>query len=210
VKVIGLTGKAGAGKDTAAKFALEWCAERNINAKRFAFADPLKQSVAAAFNIEPHIALEWCNWLKQPGVFVTAERLEGEGDMPCEFTNLRGRRLSGRRFLQFFGTEAHRDVFGTDFWVEVTKHKLAQAELDQVEVAFLTDPRFDNEADMIHMFDGEVWELVRPGLSAVEVHASEDGLPQDKIDMYVNNVGNLEDLRDAISLCCEVSLEVVA
>lgn len=212
MKIIGLTGAAGAGKDTVAQIALEWCGERDITAERVAFADPLKISAAACFGVTPSRALEFCNWLKQPGVFVTAERLEGEGDIPVgvvEASGIKGKSVSGRQFLQFFGTEAHRDVFDSEFWVNATMHPLDERfrELRAPDVVFITDPRFPNEAAAIHERGGEVWEIVRPGQSKVEAHASEAGLPEAEIDFGIRNVGTLEELTDKVRLICEQKLE---
>lgn len=212
MKIIGLTGAAGAGKDTVAEIALQWCAEKDIKAERVAFADPLKISAAACFGIPASKALEFCNWLKQPGVFVIAERLEGEGDIPAEIveaSGIKGKSVSGRQFLQFFGTEGHRDVFGSEFWVNATMHPLDERfrELRAPDVVFITDPRFPNEAAAIHERGGEVWEIVRPGQSKVEAHASEAGLPEAEIDFGIRNVGTLDDLTDKVRLICEQKLE---
>lgn len=213
MKIIGLTGAAGAGKDTVCGFALEWCEEHGLKAERLAFADPLKVSAAACFGMSRAKALEFCNWMKQPGVFVTVERLEGEGDLPvsvAEASGVRGKTVTGRQFLQLYGTEAHRDVFGSEFWVEVTERKLAERAGTDVDVVFLTDPRFPNEAKMIHKHGGEIWEVVRPGQSKVEAHASEAGLPEGAIEFQIHNSSNLDALRVLVRSVCESNLEEVA
>lgn len=212
MKIIGLSGAAGSGKDTAYGFAREWCEEQRIIAMRLAFADPLKISAAAAFGTAPPDALDFCNWLKQPGVFVTAERLEGIADDPAVLpgSNIKGKRVSGREFLQFYGTEAHRDVFGTDFWVEDMERDIAKRAKGIVEVVFVTDVRFSNEAQMIHKHDGEIWEIVRPGQATVEAHASEAGLPPGAVEFQIHNDGSLEDLRSLVRSVCESNLEGVA
>jgi hypothetical protein len=209
MKIIGLTGAAGSGKDTVCEFALEWCEEHGLKAERLAFADPLKISAAACFGYAPSRALEFCSWLKQPGVFVTAERLEGSaGDVPgAAASGIKGQRVSGRRFLQLYGTEAHRDAFGSEFWVEVTERKLAERAGTDLDVIFLTDPRFPNEAQMIHKHDGEIWEVVRPGQSKVEAHASEAGLPEGAIEFCIYNDETLDSLRATIHSVCEEKLE---
>ncbi len=213
MKIIGLAGKAGAGKDTVAQLALEWCKEKGIAAERFAFADPLKVSAAACFGIPPHQALTFCNWLKQPGIYVSAERRGEEGqDVPVSVVGMhgiKGKKVSGRQFLQHYGTEAHRDVFDHEFWVHVTESKL-NAAAGNLDVAFLTDPRFKNESDMIRRHDGEVWEVVRPGLPDVESHSSEAGLPEGAIEFQINNDGSLDDLRALVRLVCESNLEEAA
>jgi hypothetical protein len=205
MRIIGLAGAAGSGKDTVAGFALEWCEERGLKAERLAFADPLKVSAAACFGIPAHEAIEWCNWLKQPGAFVTAESLEGKNGAPGD--GIRWKRVSGRQLLQFFGTEGHRDVFGSEFWVEVTERKIGER-AGIVDVVFVTDPRFKNEADMIHRHNGEIWEVARPGQETIEAHRSENGLPEDMLDFGIRNVGTLDDLRSAVRLVCEERLSV--
>lgn len=210
MKIIGLSGAAGSGKDTVCGFALEWCEENNLKAERLAFADPLKISVAACFGIPPHEAIEWCNWLKQPGVFVTAESLEGGNGIPGHVdSNISSRWVSGRQLLQFFGTEGHRDVFGSEFWVEVMERKLAERNGTDLDVVFLTDTRFPNEAAMINKHGGEIWEVVRPQQGAVEAHASEAGLPEGAIEFQIHNVSSLDALRVLVCSVCESNLEEV-
>lgn len=195
MQVIGLTGAAGAGKDTTAQFALEWCKENGLAAKRRAFADALKTSAAACFGVPADKAIEFCDWLKRPGVFVTAEELEGGGGAQT--------RVSGRRFLQFYGTEGHRDVFGSEFWVDIMESFLEEDGVLGVDVVFLSDPRFENEADMIRHHDGQLWHIERTAAPAVEPHASEDGLILSRNDSVIANVGDLQDLRTMVHSLCE-------
>lgn len=206
MKIIGFTGAAGAGKDTAAGFALEWCRERGVRAQRFAFADPLKVSAARALGCKEYSVMEcieFCNWLKQPGVELHVH-CPNDSELGPNRVNIE--LGSGRQFLQWYGTEAHREVFGSNFWVEVTERKLNEAK-GILDVAFLTDPRFENEAAMIHAHDGEVWQVLRPGQETVESHASEVGLPESAIDLPIINDGTLDNLRDEIRLVCEQKLE---
>lgn len=49
IKIIGYTGFARSGKDTACSYAMEWCTERAILSQRTALADPLKVCVNAIF-----------------------------------------------------------------------------------------------------------------------------------------------------------------
>lgn len=205
MKIIGLTGAAGSGKDTACGFALEWCKENGINAERLAFADPLKVSAARSLGLvtsePPEKAVEFCNELKTYGsVTVTLDPAHPER----EFT------ISGREFLQWYGTEAHRDTFGDNFWVEVTERKLAERAGTDLDVVFITDCRFANEAAMVNKHDGEVWEIVRSQAAAVAAHSSEAGLPDGAIEFQIHNDGSLEDLRSLVHSVCESNLEVGA
>lgn len=211
MKIIGLTGAAGSGKDTACGFALEWCEEQGLKAERVAFADPLKISAAACFGYPASKALEFCNWLKQPGVFVTAERQEGEGDIPltvAEAHGIKGKRVSGRQFLQFFGTEGHRDVFGQSFWTDALLAVIEEKEQEGADVVFITDTRFENEGRAVAEI-GEVWSVQRKLTHTVEAHASEEPLPSGMIEFDINNDGDLNDLRELIRSVCEHNIREV-
>lgn len=215
MKVIGLTGPAGGGKDTVCGFALEWCKEHNISAARFAFADVLKRSAASALGFHTGgdtgrsvaEAIELCNKIKQPGVRVQVYQTTFDPEDPPTDEDIAN--ISGREFLQFYGTEAHRDVFGKEFWVDAMERKLSTA-AGNVEVCFLTDTRFLNEAAMVYRHEGHVWHITRPEVEgAVEAHASEAGLPVKRSDVRINNHGTLEDLRAVVGSTCEDRLEAL-
>lgn len=206
MKIIGLTGKAGSGKDTVAQIALEWCAENGISAERVAFADPLKLSAARALGAAKTVTLEqavqFCNELKEGG------RIKVELPTP-PLSPIREYEISGREYLQWYGTEAHRDVFDLEFWVEATMKPLDERfrELRAPDVVFITDCRFPNEAAAVNERNGEVWEVVRPGVAAVAAHTSEAGLPEGAIEFQINNEGDLDDLRVLVRSVCESNLE---
>lgn len=208
MKIIGLTGAAGSGKDTVCGFALEWCKEHHINAERLAFADPLKVSAAAALGLNTaggetgvsvSNAVAFCDRLKAGGVIAVYD-VDGSTRTV----------LTGREFLQCYGTEAHRNIFGDDFWVEVMERKLAGRAGTDLDIVFITDCRFLNEAAMVHKHDGEVWEVVRSGAAVVAAHSSEAGLPDGAIEFQIRNEGSLEDLRTLVGSVCESNLEEVA
>jgi hypothetical protein len=217
MKIVGLTGPAGGGKDTVCGYALEWCEEHRIHAARFAFADTLKRSAAAALGFHTggntgrpvREAIDLCNKIKQPGVRVQVYQSQFDPDEPPTVEDIAN--ISGREFLQFYGTEAHRDVFGKEFWVEAIERKLSAAAAGEVDVVFLTDTRFPNEAKLVRKYDGEVWEVVRPAVDgAVEAHASEAGLPDGAIEFQIHNDGELADLRTLVRSVCEHNIEEAA
>lgn len=219
MKIIGLTGAAGSGKDTAAEFALKWCEEHGLTAERVAFADPLKVSAARALGAPvewtTQECVDFCNDLKQPDVEIAVVRHDSEPveGVSAELdTSELYTKISGRQFLQFYGTEAHRDVFDREFWVNATMDPLDARfrELRAPDVVFITDCRFPNEAAAVNERGGEVWEVVRPGVAAVAAHSSEAGLPDGAIEFQIRNDGSLEDLRTLIHSVCESNLEGVA
>lgn len=100
------------------------------------------------------------------------------------------------RLLQLVGTEAGRDVFGPDVWVDHARARLQ----DAGDLVLFDDCRFDNEAEMIRAEGGLVVEICRTG------HALDDGrdsehrsaarLPDRLIDLIIYNDGSVEDLAD--------------
>lgn len=108
--------------------------------------------------------------------------------------------ISGRTFLQRYGTEAHRDLFGDDFWVdallplEIKKFHGDEARWQKnfptSDIAVITDVRFENEAERIRDLGGQVWRIDRPDLPETEdQHASEQALPISMVDVVVPNYG---------------------
>lgn len=217
MKVIGLTGAAGSGKDTVAGFALDWCAENGITAERVALADPLKMSAARSLGAPVEWTAEkcvdFCNDLKQPGIEIivlqySEEAVEGT-DVPMPTSEL-WTKISGRQYLQFYGTEAHRQVFGESFWTDVTKDIIDQKASEGVDIVFITDARFDDEARFVRNQDewrGEVWRIFRDAAKPVEAHASEAGVLPALVDLLITNDGSLDDLHAAVCLVCDAQLK---
>lgn len=217
MRVVGLTGLARAGKDTTARLAIEWCEATGLSTTRLAFADPLKVSAARALGFDgtTEECVEFCNRIKKDGVSLRVDEYVppdcGPDPVPPEWIPLA--EVSGREFLQLYGTEAHREVFGTDFWVEATFRKineLGHGTADrgsEVDVVFITDARFPNEAAAIrNLPGGEVWQIVRDdaGLSdGLEAHASEAGLLPESVDLIITNNGTINELGETVRSRCE-------
>lgn len=201
--LIGLHGRAQAGKDTAANFIESWAMEQKKPFSRKSFAEPLKVSAARAlgFEGEPFECVEFCNDLK----FAARVKIEWDNDALAKSvsptTSWEGWEISGREYLQLFGTEAHRDVFGMNFWVDVC---LPDGNYDGPEIAVVTDVRFPNEAERIHDLGGEVWQVVRPSLGeASDAHASEVPLPYEQVDHVIINDRDLDHFADLVKSLME-------
>lgn len=173
--LIGLKGRAGAGKDTAyERLTALFGDERPVT--RVAFADALYESAAAALGVMPAQLRAWKNDEVRIEIYRYQARKGPRG----------GRRvhsLSVRQYLQLYGTEAHRDVFGSDFWVRVLHENPEDA------IIVVTDCRFPNEAEHVKSLDGYVAVIEGPSdLGGVEAaHESEADLPADLIDYWLDN-----------------------
>lgn len=165
--LIGLTGRAQAGKDTVyGVISDRYSVTRNV--QRRAFADLLYQSVAAALGVtveDLHV------WKTDPTVMIEV-RNRDSGPLV---------RRTTRNLLQRYGTEAHRDIFGADFWVDALD--LTHGPEDLIVV---TDVRFPNEAHAITQMGGHVVRVEGPHVGDDD-HASEQPLPDALVDYVLDN-----------------------
>lgn len=162
--IIGLTGFARTGKDTAAYYM-----EGRYGFARHAFAYSLKRACREIFGL-------------------TEEQVNGElKEVLDEYWN-----RSPRNILQQVGTDCLRERFGGDIWIK-SLHKRIEATPIQTKV-IVTDVRFDNEADYIHSQGGEVWRVVRDDAAPVEQHKSEIPVSDHLVDRIILNNGSKEDM----------------
>jgi len=168
MRVIGFTGYAQSGKDTAAGFLVErgWT--------RLAFADILRLSL---YNLNPLVV----------GHFRVQDvvNLYGWDVAKVDFPEI-------RQLLQRFGTEVGRELYGETFWVD---RVLKQLTPDGNFV--ITDVRFPNEADAVRDIGGSLFRIARPGVQAANGHASED-IGKLRVDLVIPNTGDLDHFRAVV------------
>lgn len=185
---IGITGPAQAGKDTVYSILKDIYGDK---CQRFSFADKLKDSVCALLNINR----EQLEGLK---VFDNAKFrliLDDDWGGPVDYCypddDIMFNPITMREVLQRYGTEAHRNIFGENFWVEQLFKGAPKDDDDKVFV--ITDVRFDNEAEAIAERGGYLIRLERPGTGGMK-HASEVPIREDFLDFFVKNDGTIEEL----------------
>ena len=211
MNLIGIAGRAGAGKDTVADILV-----KQAGYVKVALADPMKRACA-----------EWFEW--------SAETLWG----PSEKRNEPHDRLGGltaRKALQTLGTEWGRACY-ENVWVDYAirtatfllngeeKTSLPpmrpsydaergaawrQTRFNEARTAYLPDQprgvvisdcRFPNEVAAIRAAGGRIWRVVRPVEGATEtwrLHESEAHVDQLDVDTTIINAGSLVQLADAI------------
>lgn len=195
--LIGLHGKARSGKDTVFRMIQQDFGGSGIKVVRDAFADRLKISAARALGFDgaAEECIAFCNDIKTRGV-LTAE-YGSDGDFIS---------ITGREFLQKYGTEAHREVFGYDFWVDAVLPNWQDDDygredgLTANDILVITDVRFVNEAERIVDCGGVVWEITRPAAEVGDSHASEQRLPSEFINYTIENLGSLDALQAKVNL----------
>jgi hypothetical protein len=170
--LIGICGKKGSGKDSAAKGLIR------SGYRPFAFARPLKVMLTALFDyldINPS----------------TIDRMLNEDLKEMPVPDLEGH--TTRYALQTLGTEWGRMCLDKDIWINI-----AIAKAKQYHKTVITDVRFANEASAIKAAGGLVIRIVRDSAdSARDEHASE---AVDSVipDFYADNNGSIEDLQERI------------
>lgn len=173
LRLIGLTGRAGSGKDTA--FDLLVSGVPTVKFQRKAFADLLKRSAMLALGLDPE----------------DADHLKERGTITVRFGQDEAIELTGREYFQRYGLEAHREVFGHDFW---TKRVLTDEVLGNSRVTVITDVRLDDEAEAIRELGGQVWRIDRDD-EVTDTHPTEQGISDDLLDVVIHNVGSVDELQ---------------
>jgi hypothetical protein len=195
--IIGLAGAKHAGKNTVAKIIAEEFGNE-FHVEEWSFAEDLKKSAAAALGVETDDPVAWAESFKEQGRIIIQESLVEDTD-PFFSTEVLTyeHEISGREYLQYYGTEAHRDVFGDNFWVKnlLTKIDDDYEDGDLPRLDLITDLRFPNEAESLF----HLGIVIRVNRKEVEnegdTHASEQPLPDQLVNWELNNNGTLTNLR---------------
>lgn len=179
--VIGLTGRAGAGKSTAAEYLV---ADRR--AARLPFAAPLKRMLRL--------------FLEDQGVGLAMAHRMTDGDLKEASSDLLGGRTP-RSAMQTLGTEWGRGLSSTlwiNAWRRAVEDRKWKAEAFGETVLIVADDvRFPDEIEAIRALSGLVVRVDRPGpvlTGEAGAHTSEAGGLGDP-DVTIHNDGSLDQLR---------------
>lgn len=179
--LIGISGYARSGKDTAARYIAMRYGYVHIS-----FADAIRDALVA---LNPTITVN------HP---VTKERAL----MPLELAvfvfgweDLKSLSPDVRPLLQRFGSEVGRNLWGEDFWIT----RLFNAVVGERKV-IISDVRYWNEAQAIRRKSGEIWLIERPEIEPANEHPSETDLSGYEFDRIFHNNGSPDQLFDKIDL----------
>lgn len=166
--IIGISGKKRCGKDTAGMYLSSLLGAEN--AKTMYWATKMKIAAAEMLGLPPYHFFTDAN--KEKAYEIAA-----------------GVFISGREFLQKFGTDCFRDVFHKNFWVfQAMKDIKARKE----GIILIPDTRFPNEYEAIKDKGGYVIRVCKdlppaPG----DDHPSETALDDYNFDLVIDNNGDL-------------------
>lgn len=171
--VIGITGRAGAGKNLAASLV--------PGGTVIQLADPIYDMLAVML-----------------GVSVEQLRDREFKESPVPWVG-----KSPRELLQTLGTEWGRNTIRQDLWIVVARRRIAELLEAGRGPVVVADVRFDNEADMIRASGGVIWKIFRGASPDAGGHSSEAGISPHLIDRTIFNTGTVADLRTAVDLALE-------
>jgi hypothetical protein len=171
-RLIGIAGRAGAGKSTVAAYL-----EDEHSFEELAFADPLVNMLHTLFDTAD-----------VPSKYITERALKEE---PTPLGP------SYRRLMQTLGTEWGRDTVALDFWVGIARRRLDVRFLHGQSVVF-SDLRFPNEVHFIKQHGGHTIRVQREDLPHVNPHVSESQIDGHAMDFEIFNNGSKATLFDQV------------
>ena len=169
-RVIGIAGKARAGKDTAADIIIDAMPYYN----KISFADPLKKMLSV-------------------GLGLTESQLYGSKK---EIIDPRYGKTP-RQIMQSIGTEWGRNMICQDIWVNAVKDHI-ENEKNEFSYYIIPDLRYESEAHMIRKMNGLVIHTKRKD-KIKSNHMSEHGIYVEGTDLVVENNGTLEHYKSTIN-----------
>jgi hypothetical protein len=178
---IGISGKAGSGKNTLSKLLVKQLRqESSMSVKYIAFADPIKQIARTMFPDLP----ERC--LTGPSKY-RSEIISGafKGGAP----------LTVRQLLIDIGTNGRN--YDNNIWLNDFTHSLNKAHHKDKKIFIVTDVRFRNEFDLLNKTNFYKIRLFRDSTVKIDdpSETNQDGINDDEFDYVLNNSGTLKQLK---------------
>lgn len=168
--IIGLTGRARAGKDTVAGIL------RDRGFVHLSFAAPMRSFICSLLGVD----------------LATLDRIK---ERPHELLGGKTPRFA----MQTLGTEWGRETIAQELWVSCCIAAARRALADGNSVV-ISDCRFENEAEAIRAAGGCVWHITRPGAPIAEsAHKSEAGVALVSGDCAIENDGSIDELRAKVA-----------
>ena len=204
---LGFTGKAGSGKDTAARMALKVMPSHPI----YSLAGPIKDFFDDAFGWDESHREGDQKEVRQGKLLVDISRWTdlcvkmygvSQLDAICAVTRFLNKirqhsvrvfhysqqlvtitNISPRIAYQVWGSDVWREIAGDNFWTDLAP-----------EDCIIADVRFDNEANFCDILFKVEGKNQRTG-GEVNQHISEAGVNPERIDYIIENTGTLDDLQ---------------
>ena len=214
IQVIGICGKARAGKDTAAMAIADHIVahaesvdfDESYVVGIEAFAGPIKSMVAMLLDFFGKGSV------MEPGELYPYI----QGDLKEEVIPEIG--ASPRTLMQTIGTEWGRGLINDNIWINsmrarYEKYKMMADHGYKGIYILMTDVRFENEAKAIKDLGGIILRIDRDPIDGLDAesdaHASELGVPNDLVDYVVNNNEDIDKLKASVLYELALRLPVI-
>lgn len=180
IKLIGLAGPAGCGKDTIAQILLD-----TQEFRRISLADPIRHGISTMLEI-PWDHLNDRELKEQPMIELCGK--------------------SPRQAMQTLGTEWGRNCIDPHIWLKVAERKmeyirrLAETGNACISGIVISDIRFPGEAKWLREQGGSIWHIRRPNNpnATKAAHESEIPLIPEEGDSFIINDGDMDQLFEQI------------
>lgn len=216
--LLGFTGKAGSGKNTAAKIV----SEEIGNCVEVSFAAPLRDLLGMCLGLteeqvqstyredvkalpimrafpgcRPDFHKGWWDFCDKHKIKIGVDLKMSGGTMLMTLLGDLQKPITVRKLLQVIGTDFVRDQVDPDLWVKITMDAVYDNLISGKNV-LVTDVRFPNEAQAITLSGGQVFEIQRPSLVTKDNHKSEEPLQRELIDFVILNDRGIEELKEEL------------
>ena len=189
MKIVGFAGPKQSGKSTGAMVFADNAWDSGLTIRLQGFADLMKVSAARSlgFDRPSDELIELMDSIKLSGT-VSLKYIDPHTNTETLHA------LSGREYLEWYGTEGHRDLFGEEFWVNQLFDSLDQ---EDVDVLIIPDVRFGDEATEIIKRGGDIIKIARNGQEYGE-HSSDQDLDNDYVTAWIDNSGTMLEYEEAV------------
>ncbi len=206
MKVIGLAGLKGSGKDTVCQMMCEHLGDSGLRGRRVAFADKVKIAGAKAlgFDRPDDELMALMNSMKADDLaWLTASYRAPDGWV----SGIEEHQITVREYLQHFG-HGCREVFGDTFWIDQilpthmgyhSEQAWLEKQYPDTDVLIVSDVRYANEAYRVGTL-GSVVRVERSGIDP-DGHVSEEPIPSNYVRSTLNNNGTSIDLFWSVETC---------
>ncbi|AEJ02204.1 hypothetical protein Nit79A3_2432 [Nitrosomonas sp. Is79A3] len=189
LKLIGLAGPAGCGKDPVAQIL---CDTQEF--RRISLVDPIRQGISTMLEIP------WDHMIDHELKELPMAELCGK---------------SPRQAMQTLGTEWGRNCIDPHIWLKVAERKmeyirrLAETGNAYISGIVISDIRFPGEAKWLREQGGSIWHIRRPNNpNATKAgHESEIPLIPEEGDSFIINDGDIDKLFDDVLMLMQPSKE---
>lgn len=186
--LVGIHGQIGHGKDTFCKNL-----EKYREVRHMSFANPLKESLQKILggDLKHYFGTQADKACPLPQFWLDRLQMGWESLHPEQAHNST-KWKTYREALQLFGTEVGRNLIASNIWVWAVEWRIVEGylsgEFDENDLIVFADVRFDNEAEAILNWGGNVFRIVNTNLEDEVEDLVEHSLPGAKADDFSSHV----------------------